>query len=227
MFTVNRDGKSKKRAFGLFGSNISLVDVDGSKHCFRVLDGIESIVLQAQSHEDMMEWAVRIAHSISMENGGGLILDKEKTWYELQSQSMPIITSFDDQEAVDGAAKSIIFSKPINEPCLRPEHLEPITELNFATHGSLDPAEMSHSMEEFANHFFVANETTSVRLKNKVPVQSLRNKDMQQWLTIDRVSSASSGEEILERLSDCEGSHVSGLQEWNEITKIAGVVKID
>ena len=54
LFSVKRDGKSKKRAFGLYGSAIGLVEsntVNGSKHCFRVLDGTESIILQAQSHD--------------------------------------------------------------------------------------------------------------------------------------------------------------------------------
>ena len=73
LFTIKRDGKSKKRSFGLYGSAIGIAKCAGSKHCFRVLDGIEPIILQAESSSSMMDWATSIAHSISMENGGGWV----------------------------------------------------------------------------------------------------------------------------------------------------------
>ena len=81
IFTAKKNGKSKKRAFGLHGSAVGLVKshvVDGRMNCFRVLDGMESIILQAESEESMYEWATSIALSISMESGGGLLLQKEK-----------------------------------------------------------------------------------------------------------------------------------------------------
>ena len=48
------------------------------KYCLCDLDGIEDIILQAKSHASQIEWSTKIAHAISMENGGGILLDKEK-----------------------------------------------------------------------------------------------------------------------------------------------------
>lgn len=59
---------------GLVESNV----IDGSKNCFRVLDGLEFVVLQAESLTSQMEWSIAIAHSVSMENGGGIFFDREK-----------------------------------------------------------------------------------------------------------------------------------------------------
>ena len=242
LFAVKRDGKSKVRAFALYGSAIGLVEsnlVTGNKHCFRVLDGIETIVLQASSHDCMMEWSTSLAHSISMENGGGILLDKEKRalaqdGFGLDSAGFPIQSNATTSSVFRGVenedvTKSIIFANPIKELCLGPEsgevtRLEPITEkmdpvkLNTThateatdevntTFNSLDPADISHSMEDFARNFFVIQEAPMSRMTtNGLPIQTLRTEATQPWLTIDRVSSTSSGSEIFDKASDFDES---------------------
>ncbi|KAL7547585.1 hypothetical protein ACHAWF_010873 [Thalassiosira exigua] len=239
LFSIKRDGKSKKRAFGLYGSAVGMVEsnaVNGNKHCFRVLDGIESVLLQAQSHDDMIKWSTCFAHTISLENGGGLLLDKEKMalakeGFWLSGSEFPGPKSqataskgFDNEEV----AGSIVFSKPIKDLCLESEsvsevtRLEPITEktnpgkLNTThetvvtgesstTFNSLDPADLSASMEEFARNFFIVPMRCGSLAKKKMPVQELTTEAVQQpWSTIDRVSSTSSGSEIFEKVSDFE-----------------------
>ncbi|KAL7543078.1 hypothetical protein ACHAXR_012395 [Thalassiosira sp. AJA248-18] len=172
LFTVKRDGKSKKRAFSLYGSAIGLMEsnrVNGNKHCFRVLDGTEPTILQAESHDGMMEWCTSIAHSISMENGGGLLLDKEKRalakdgfWLsgnEFPTPSIsaapPVIRGLDNEDA----AKSIVFTKPIKELHLvSPEssgdvtRLEPITE-------KINPSKLDISHATEATETMEANTT--------------------------------------------------------------------
>ena len=147
LFTIKKDGKSTKHILGLYGSAIGLVDsnlVHGNKDCFRVLDGFDSIILKADSADSQMEWATAIAHSISLENGGGILLDKEKRAVEqedgkqLDSSGFPIGTAptppiFRGVEN-DEPVTSIVFSKPIKEINLDPVEsgevirLEPIQE---------------------------------------------------------------------------------------------------
>ncbi|KAL9180068.1 hypothetical protein ACHAXT_008038 [Thalassiosira profunda] len=225
LYTVKRDGKSKKRAFSLYGSAVGLVDsnsVGGNKHCFRILDGTETVILQAQSHDDMMDWATALAQTVSMENGGGLLLDKEKKALEKDGffvgGSFPT-QSYDFHRLLGNAdtAKSIVFAKPIKEetPCAMPEkqaiQLAPISEgqapsnLNNThateatgdtTFTSLDPVDLSQSMEDFARNFFASKDGSS----EQMPVQALRSSE--QWLSIDKVSSTSSGSEIFDKVSE-------------------------
>ena len=247
LFTIKRDGKSKKRSFGLYGSAIGLVESNavtgGNKNCFRVLDGLEPIILQAQSRDSMMEWSTSIAHSISMENGGGLLLDKEKRvlakdGFGLDSAGFPTqcnitASSFLRRVKHETAAKSIVFSKPIprteHTSCSEINRLEPITEkidksklditytteqteVASTTFNSLDPADISQSMEDFARNFFVLKENTISHMPNrKIPTQELRAEVSHPWLTIDRVeSSTSSGSEIFDKVSDFDdSSHIN------------------
>jgi hypothetical protein len=116
VYTVLKDGKSTKKAFGLFGSAVGLVSpelVSGNKHCFRIVNGLEEIVVQAASYEDMMDWSTAIVHGISMENGGGLLLDKaKKETPTMQPEEEPsIFCGFDDN---DGGEKSIVFAKQVH-----------------------------------------------------------------------------------------------------------------
>lgn len=228
LFSVKRDGKSTKRAFSMYGSYVALVDssaVSGHKHCFRVLDGTEAIVLQCESQSSVMEWATAIAHSISMENGGGLLLEKEQRAlaedaFDLDNERFPpaqktpaAVKDADDS----GTRNCIVFSKPIKGAILDPKanktkKLEPITEKSQlhtslatedtdevnTTFNSLDPLDVSHSMEQFANLFFVPR-------RNDLPVQSLRA-EADPWAKIDRVSSCSSGSEVFEKASDIDAS---------------------
>ena len=154
LFTIKKDGKSTKHILGLYGSAIGLVDsnlVHGNKDCFRVLDGFESIILKADSADSQMEWATAIAHSISLENGGGILLDKEKMAMEQEDGKLdssgfpingtaptpPIFRGVENDEPVT----SIVFSKPIKEINLDPVESgevirlkpiqEPLTEKNI------------------------------------------------------------------------------------------------
>ena len=81
LFAVKRDGKSCKKVIHLLGSAIGLVDsgdVNGRRGCFKVLvNGIESIYLQADCLDSQLSWAVALCQSISLQNGGGIILDQK------------------------------------------------------------------------------------------------------------------------------------------------------
>ena len=228
LFTIKRDGKSTKHSFGLYGSAVGLVDsnlVNGSKDCFRVLDGFESIILKADSADARMEWATSIAHSISLENGGGILLDKEKmaleqdvefdsSGFPINGTAPPIFRGVENDEPVT----SIIFSKPIKEIKLDPAEsgevirLEPIQEpprskLNITnetevteevdtTFNSLHPVDLSRSIEDFASQFFVMPNYKPMGNSLELPVQSLRDEASKEWLTIDQLSSTSGGSEI-------------------------------
>ena len=81
LYSIKRDGKSCKKVVHLLGSAIGLVDsgdVNGRRNCFKVLvNGIESICLQADCLDSQLSWAVALCQSISLQNGGGLILDQK------------------------------------------------------------------------------------------------------------------------------------------------------
>ncbi len=216
LFTVKRDGKSTKRQFGLYGSAIGIVDsnlVNGSKNCFRVLDGVESIILQSESHESQMQWSTSIAHSISMENGGGILLDKEKrTGLDSFGFPMPgcapvpstIFRGFNNDEG----NTSIVFAKPVQELRLGPmescelTRMEPITERRYL--GKMDTTDVSEATEKVGDIsvFDDMRKRPSNSLKKTIPVQALRSENSHPWLMIDRVSSASSASEIFDKVSE-------------------------
>ena len=155
LFTVKRDGQSKKRSFSLYGSAIGLDSnvIDGSKHCFRVLDGTLFVVLQAESQTSQMEWSIAIAHSISMENGGGILFDKEKLGitrdggFGLDNAGFPII---DGYSVTKNRNSSVVFSKPIHDE----GRLNPISKTSYST--KLD-IELSLPMEHFVSGPFDAH----------------------------------------------------------------------
>ena len=74
LYVVKRQGKSTKSILQLRGASISLSE----DNCFRVNSELKVVKLQAVSSEEALDWATSIAQSISMQNGGGLLLDKEK-----------------------------------------------------------------------------------------------------------------------------------------------------
>jgi hypothetical protein len=227
LFTVKRDGKSTKRQFGLYGSAIGIVEsnlVDGSQNCFRVLDGVESIILQAESQECQMQWSTAIAHSISMENGGGILLDKEKRamardGYTLDSFGFPTlggdpVTSsiFRGVFLTDGHTPSIVFAKPVQELRLGQTEsceitrLESITERRRlsklgATHVTEAAEKVSSTLNnsdaDLSRIIVDDDEKRISKLSDKtLPIQTLRN-EASPWLAIDRMSSASSGSDSI------------------------------
>jgi len=120
IYSILKDGKSKKLELPLYGSAVGLVSemISGKKNCFRVIHGIEEVNLQALSYEDMMDWCKVIAHGISMENGGGLLLDKAKNSTSIstrQHQDFSIIREVPIRDNVLEFKSSIVFSKQLEE----------------------------------------------------------------------------------------------------------------
>lgn len=252
---LKKDGKSKKKVIGLYGSAIGLLSPDlvsGNKHCLRIVNGIDEFTLQASSNEDMMEWATAIAHGISMENGGGLLLEKaKKEWpheetvmgnFEYPTQEQSIFRSVDEESGV----RSFVFSKSImpeegdadgiddsfSSICLRPSkfnmpaeslnisHATEVTEAD-SFFRSLDPADLSATMEEFASSFFVTCKEAlpfqTLRTDVAIPsmcefIESYDEEDLP-WLGIDREHSATGSDvmsdlDVFEKYSDFDGGHI-------------------
>jgi hypothetical protein len=64
----------------LMGSAVSLIPSTetGKFFCFRVVSGVTSLVMQAMTMDDMMDWASTLYHAIAIANGGAHILSIEK-----------------------------------------------------------------------------------------------------------------------------------------------------
>jgi hypothetical protein len=77
-----RQGR-EKLVLRMRGASVSL-----ENNCFTVYSGLKVVQLQAVSGDDALGWATNICQSISMENGGGLLLDKEK-----QEEASPVYKS--------------------------------------------------------------------------------------------------------------------------------------
>ncbi|KAL3787826.1 hypothetical protein ACHAW5_003578 [Stephanodiscus triporus] len=244
LFTFKRDGKSTKRHFGLYGSAIGIVDsnlVNGSKNCFRVLDGVESIILQAESQDSQMEWSTAIAHSISMENGGGILLDKEKRAMARDGSGLDnfgfptpgsahvtscIFRGFENDETT-----SIVFAKPAKELRLGLtescdiSRLEPITEKRRLS--KLDTTNITEATEEIG----IALRTSNSSDKS-FPVQALRTEahphlDLPNpWLVIDRVSSASSASDIFDKVSEFDKTTQINSEDYNKLVDFTKEVRI-
>ena len=236
LFVVIKTGKSKKRQFGLYGSAIGLVDsnlVNGSKSCFRVLDGVESITLQADSHEMQMEWSTAIAHSISMENGGGIIMEKEKLAMAQDGRGLdsfgfpfpgigpPVDASSIFRRAFkaeDASSTSIVFAKPIQDLHLGPSEnddirLEPITERRRP----IKAQEVIGNSLNSLNLVDLPMMTLPRRPNNSVyPVQALR---AEIGMSIDRANSESSGSDIFDDVSNTHGNYITNTSECCEDVK--------
>jgi hypothetical protein len=64
----------------LMGSAVSLMSSTetGKFFCFRVVSGVTSLVMQAMTMDDMMDWASTLYHAIAIANGGAHILSIER-----------------------------------------------------------------------------------------------------------------------------------------------------
>jgi len=93
------NSSSNGTVISLRGSAIALVDprdVHHTRNCFRLMKGLETTILQASSHDEMMNWATSVVHAISIESGGGFLLDHGKIHDEkLSLASRPEATSED------------------------------------------------------------------------------------------------------------------------------------
>lgn len=253
LFTVKRDGKSTKRHFGLYGSAIGIVDsnlVNGSKNCFRVLDGVESIILQAESQDSQMEWSTAIAHSISMENGGGILLDKEKRAMArdgsgLDNFGFPIPGSAHATSSIfrgfeNDESTSIVFAKPAKELRLGLTEscditrLEPITEKRRLS--KLDTTNITEATEEIGIALYNRDHDKDKRTSNlsdkSFPVQALRTEahphlDSQNpWLVIDRVSSASSASDIFDKVSEFDETTQINSEDYTKLVDFTKKVRV-
>jgi len=76
------DGESPelKGCVQLMGSAVSLVpheEVD-QNFCFRLVSGVATLIMQAETVEDMVDWSTTLYHAIAIANGGGYLLDLER-----------------------------------------------------------------------------------------------------------------------------------------------------
>lgn len=70
-----------EECISLRGAAVSLLDPKDafhSRHCFRIMSGLLSVTLKASSCREMLDWATSLVHGISIENGGGFLLDHLK-----------------------------------------------------------------------------------------------------------------------------------------------------
>ena len=217
--------------------------IDGSRHCFRVLDGVEYVVLQAESQTSQMEWSIAIAHSISVENGGGILLDKAKMGFD--SAGFPSIYGCVDPPSSDfhatnpeDLATSIVFAKPcklnpISE--ISQSHSRKLNTIHFieATRGVFsgnitslaNKVELSPPMEQFASNVFDAHKNAHSS-KKSFPVQALSSEHP--WHMIDRASSESSASEIFDKVSNFDENTQLNACDYSklvQLTEAAGVSK--
>ena len=225
--------------------------IDGSRHCVRVLDGVEYVVLQAESQTSQMEWSIAIAHSISVENGGGVLLDKAKmgvTGYGgagLDSAGFPSIYGCVDPPSSDfhatnpeDLATSIVFAKPCK--------LNPISEISQSHSRKLNTShvteatrgvssgnitcltnnvELSPPLEHFASNVFDAHKNAHSS-KKSFPMQALSSEHP--WYMIDRASSESSASEIFDKVSNFDENTQLNACDYSklvQLTEAAGVSK--
>ena len=64
----------------LMGSAVSLLPSSetGKFFCFRLVSGVTSLVMQAETMDEMMDWAATLYHAIAIANGGSHILSMER-----------------------------------------------------------------------------------------------------------------------------------------------------
>eukprot|EP01041_Mallomonas_annulata_P009074 gene9074-18797_t len=69
-----------KGDFPLMGSAVSLVSEEetGRPNCFRLVSGVTCLIMNANSYEDMMDWAATLYHAIAIANGGAHLLSLER-----------------------------------------------------------------------------------------------------------------------------------------------------
>lgn len=258
IYQVLKDGRSKKQEMGLYGSAIGLVSPElvHKTNCFRVSNGLERITLQASSYDDMMDWSTVIAQGISMETGGGVLLDKVKK----ESQSTLDTSALHQEPSIfrdvhnnEGAKSSIVFAKQIKELSSRDnppaalvksksldsyvsstplfEHLNTSRSFDVSemeTFKTLDPVDLSETMQSFANNFFShaqdAFPNDNVKSNVVVPLQAARVQNLPcesidssnhseyniPWLEIDEATSAGSvalsDEEVVDKYLDLNAS---------------------
>ena len=76
----DKKGSEVKGDIQLMGSAVALLSYSetGQFFSFRIVSGITSIVMQASTVDEMMDWASILYHASSMANGGGYLIDVER-----------------------------------------------------------------------------------------------------------------------------------------------------
>jgi len=79
-YSMETDTPELKGCVQLMGSAVSLVPNDdvGQNFCFRLVSGVATLVMQAETVEEMMEWSTELYHAIAIANGGGYLLEFER-----------------------------------------------------------------------------------------------------------------------------------------------------
>lgn len=87
----------------LMGSAVSLVSSveTGKFFCFRLVSGVTSLVMQALTMDEMMDWASTLYHAIAVANGGGHILAAERKRVEQEQERQRL-----KEEALRAKAKA-------------------------------------------------------------------------------------------------------------------------
>jgi len=180
-----------------------------------------------------MEWSTAIAHSISMENGGGIIMEKEKLAMAQDGRGLdsfgfpfpgigpPVDASSIFRRAFkaeDASSTSIVFAKPIHDLHLGPSEnddirLEPITERRRP----IKAQEVIGNSLNSLNLVDLPMMTLPRRPNNSVyPVQALR---AEIGMSIDRANSESSGSDIFDDVSNTHGNYITNTSECCEDVK--------
>eukprot|EP00985_Skeletonema_marinoi_P034390 scaffold43791_cov204-Skeletonema_marinoi.AAC.3 len=200
-----RQGR-EKLVLRMRGASVGL-----ENNCFTVYSGLKVVQLQAVSRDDALGWATNICQSISMENGGGLLLDKEKQEEALHGSG---VTSNADELFTSVQVFATSKSNAIETTLDVTQTTEATDEddLCDTTFNSLDPVEVSHihtKMEAFALNFFHPSS-----LKGNVT-------DTQAWLDLDRVSSIVSDEEVLDAYSDIDNCNHINSEDYVKLKRLA------
>jgi hypothetical protein len=185
LYVVKRQGKSTKSILKLTGASVGLAD----NNCFNVYSGLQIVKLQAVCREEAIDWATKIAHGISMENGGGVLLDKEKKAVMRRDAS----SDWESPAMNDG------WNSCPRATTIKSDEIQTklgVTEMTD---------ELSSKMEEFDRNFFLpTNNVLSVN---------------QEWLEIDRASRIASEEEIFESYSDIDNFHHVNSQDYSKLQR--------
>lgn len=186
------------------------------KNFISVHSGLKFVKLQAVSREDALDWCINICHSISMENGGGLLLDKEKQEAALHGQDANEQNTAANEVYSSSSVQVVTTSKSnAIETTLDVTQSTQVTEMTDicgTTFNSLDPEEVSKKMEEFALNFLRPSRPRG---------DSDTDTNHQQWLDIDRISSIVSDEEVLDAYSDIDNCNHINSEDYVRLKRLA------
>lgn len=98
----------------LMGGSVNLVpfDVAGRNCCFKVLSGVSALVVQADTVNDMFDWACALYYGMAIANGGGYVLAMEvsrlagnKSRKEAEAEALARVTAIEEAKLAKEKAK--------------------------------------------------------------------------------------------------------------------------